>query len=168
MRGGARVRSSTVERGAAPAGTAAGPTQPTRFVDHYLAYLLAQASHRISDEFHREIEATGLSVTEWRVLASLSGGVSETIGALSALTLTKQPTLSKIVQRMERQGLVVRSNTLLDRRQTLVALTGSGQKMAAQHVQRALRHQARVMKPLGARDARLLLAVLRRLVELPR
>jgi len=160
-------RTATLPHSEVQAGTG-GPGEPrTKFVDGYLAYLLAQASHRISDEFHREVEAVGLSVTEWRVLASLSGGARETIGALSRLTLTKQPTLSKIVQRMERQGLVVRSDTTSDKRQTLVALTAQGQRVADEHVQRALCHQARVVKPLGARDARLLIRVLRRLVELP-
>lgn len=136
-------------------------------MDDYLAYLLAQASRRISGDFHREVEAAGLSVAEWRVLASLSGGARETIGALSELTLTKQPTLSKIVQRMERQGLVLRGDTAADKRQTLVALTAAGQRVAQQHLRLALEHQARVLKPLGARDARRLITVLRRLVELP-
>ena len=44
----------------------------TRFVDHYLAALLAQASHLISSEFHTVVRANGLSVSEWRVLASLA------------------------------------------------------------------------------------------------
>lgn len=75
------------------------PAEMGRFVDHYLAFLLAQASSRISREFHREVEAAGLSVTEWRVLASLEGSEGESIGTLSQLTLTKQPTLSKEIGR---------------------------------------------------------------------
>ena len=67
---------------------AAGP----RFVDGYLAYLLAQASQRISAEFHLQVKAAGLSVTEWRVLASLEGSPGETIGTLAVLAITKQPT----------------------------------------------------------------------------
>ena len=48
-----------------------------RFVDGYLAYLLAQASQRISAEFHLQVRAAGLSVTEWRVLASLEGSAGD-------------------------------------------------------------------------------------------
>ena len=80
-----------------------------RFVDGYLAYLLAQASQRISAEFHLQVRAAGLSVTEWRVLASLEGSAGETIGTLAVLAITKQPTLSKVVQRMEADGLVERT-----------------------------------------------------------
>ena len=143
--------------GAAPAADAG----TTRFVDEYLAFLLAQASHRVSGVFHHAVEGAGLSVTEWRVLASLSGSAGETIGALSELTLTKQPTLSKIVQRMERQGLVARSDTAVDRRQTLVTLTAKGKEVAKGHTRLALEHQSRVVKPLGARDAARLIALLR-------
>ena len=88
---------------------AAGP----RFVDGYLAYLLAQASQRISAEFHLQVKAAGLSVTEWRVLASLEGSPGETIGTLAVLAITKQPTLSKVVQRMEAEGLVARTGYTL-------------------------------------------------------
>ena len=35
------------------------------------------------------------------------------------------------------------------------------------HTRRALAHQARVLKPLGGRDAARLIALLRKLVELP-
>ena len=149
--------------GAAPAADAG----TTRFVDEYLAFLLAQASHRVSGVFHHAVEGAGLSVTEWRVLASLSGSAGETIGALSELTLTKQPTLSKIVQRMERQGLVARSDTAVDRRQTLVTLTAKGKEVAKGHTRLALEHQSRVVKPLGARDAARLIALLRKLVQVP-
>ena len=94
-----------------------------RFVDDYLAYLLAQASQRISAEFHQQVKAAGLSVTEWRVLASLEGSAGETIGDLAVLAITKQPTLSKVVQRMEAEGLVTRTEVRADRRQTRVVIT---------------------------------------------
>lgn len=156
---------SRPRRTAAPAGAQA--TAPPRFIDDYLAYLLAQASRRVSGPFHGEVQMGGLSVTEWRVLAGLSGVQHESVGALSEITLTKQPTLSKIIQRMERQGLVRRSDTPVDRRQTLVALTPKGHALAAGYVQRAMQHQQRVLQPLGARNASTLMRVLRQLIDLP-
>lgn len=169
MNSPARSQPRRRDGGRAPVEPAAAPAQPPRpFLDDYLAFLLAQASHRISGGFHREVESAGLSVTEWRVLACLSDGAHETIGTLSALALVKQPTLSKVVQRMERQGLVARCGTTADKRQTLVMLTDEGRAVAERHVRRALAHQAAVLKPLGARNARLLITALRRLVELPR
>lgn len=137
-----------------------------RFIDGYLAYLLAQASSRISHEFHREVNTSGLSVTEWRVLASLAGSTGESIGALSQLALTKQPTLSKVVQRMENDGLVARTRVRTDRRQTVVRLTPKGVRLTETLRERAQRHQDAVLQPFGADNARMLLAMLRELLTL--
>lgn len=139
---------------------------PLRFVDDYLAFLLAQASSRISREFHHEVEAAGVSVTEWRVLASLDGSAGESIGVLSQLTLTKQPTLSKVVQRMEADGIVSRSRVRSDRRQTVVKITPKGQRLTDALRQRAIEHQTRVLAPFGQDNANMLIAMLKELLAL--
>lgn len=138
----------------------------SRFVDHYLAFLLAQASSRISREFHRDVEAAGLSVTEWRVLASLEGSDGESIGVLSQLTLTKQPTLSKVVQRMEADGIVDRTRVRSDRRQTVVRITPKGHLLTESLRKRAIDHQARVLEPFGRANAEMLISMLRDLLAL--
>ncbi len=148
------------------AGRAGGGRAPARFVDDYLAFLLAQASSRISREFHREVNAAGLSVTEWRVLASLEGSAGESIGVLSQLALTKQPTLSRVVQRMEAEGLVTRARVRSDRRQTVVRITPRGHRLTAALRARALQHQAAVLEPFGADNAEMLLGMLRQLLAL--
>ena len=71
------------------------------FVDDYLAYLLARASHLISSEFHAVVEASGLSLMEWRVMASLSGKEALSINELADIVLAKQPTVTKLVGRMQ-------------------------------------------------------------------
>ena len=103
----------------------------------------------------------------WSRLCCLADGARETIGTLSQLTLTKQPTLSKIVQRMERHGLVMRGNMASDRRQTLVALTPQGQKVARRHLRRALGHQAQVLQSIDSQEAQWLIGALHRLMQLP-
>ena len=147
---------------------AVGEAQPSpgRFVDDYLAFLLAQASGRISREFHREVAAAHLSVTEWRVLACLAGSNGESIGALSELALTKQPTLSKVVQRMEADGLVERTAAPADRRQTVVRVTPAGRQLGTALCERALRHQRAVLEPFGQENAALLIDMLQALLAL--
>ena len=135
-----------------------------RFVDDYLAYLLAQASQRISAEFHQQVKAAGLSVTEWRVLASLEGSAGETIGDLAVLAITKQPTLSKVVQRMEAEGLVTRTEVRADRRQTRVVITTKGRHLIGALCEQAMQHQKAVLAPFGEDQAALLIDMLRRLM----
>jgi DNA-binding transcriptional ArsR family regulator len=78
------------------------------FVHDYLPYLLGQANHAVHRVFAPRLRAAGLASTEWRVLATLSDGDGLTIGELAAEVLAQQPTLTKLVDRMERAGLVER------------------------------------------------------------
>ncbi|MCU0957095.1 MAG: MarR family winged helix-turn-helix transcriptional regulator [Hydrogenophaga sp.] len=135
------------------------------FVEDYLAYLLARASHRISAEFHAEVAACGLSVLEWRVLASLAGGNSLGVGELSDTVLAQQPTLTKLLGRMERQGLVHRRTGARDRRRTTVTLTEEGLRVVTPLLERARAHEARVLSEIGAGQGQQLKWLLRRLVD---
>ena len=91
-------------------------SEPRRFVDDYLPALLAQASELISAEFHRVVRRHGFSVTEWRVLATLAGGKPISIGKLAQVTVTKQPTVTRLLDRMEARGQAERLPHDRDRR----------------------------------------------------
>jgi hypothetical protein len=59
--------------------------EPARFVDDYLLYLLARASHAASAGFHARLKARGVAVSVWRVVATLHGAPEGgTVGGLAA------------------------------------------------------------------------------------
>jgi len=140
----------------------------TRFVDGYLAALLAQASHLISSEFHEVVRANGLSVSEWRVLASLAGGEPIPIGQLAQVAVLKQPTVTRMLDRMEARRQVERLAHDADRRVTLVRITPTGSRMVERLIALAREHEARVLEPFGLPRAEDLKATLRRIIELHR
>jgi DNA-binding MarR family transcriptional regulator len=137
-----------------------------RFVDDYLAALLAQASQLISGEFHRVVRANGFSVSEWRILASLAGGTSLSIGRLAAISTIKQPTVTRLLDRMEAKGLVRRLDKGGDRRITLVAITPVGSRMVSRLIALARAHEQRVLAPFGLERAEELKTTLRHIIEL--
>lgn len=136
-----------------------------RFVDGYLPALLAQASHRISDEFHRVARAAGVPVPEWRILATLWGGEPLPVGQLAATVVAPQPTVTRQLDRMVAKGLVERVAHDSDRRLALVRITPAGEQLAADLVRKARAHERRVLAPLGADQAEALKAMLRDLVR---
>jgi DNA-binding MarR family transcriptional regulator len=138
--------------------------QPTRFVHRYLASVLALASHRISADFHVEVRKAGLTVTEWRVLGSLIEGEGETVGELAELAVTKQPTLSKVLPRLEAQGYVTMHTARADRRQTLVRITPKGSKLISGLCDRAMEHQHRLLEKLDPDHAERLVDMLRAII----
>jgi len=144
----------------------ASPEQPLpRFVHRYLASLLAMASHRVSDEFHKEVRKAGLTVTEWRVLGSLIEGEGETVGEVARLAVTKQPTLSKVLPRLEQEGLVTLTTALADRRQTVVQITPKGTRLISGLCERALLHQQRLMEKLDTDHSSQLMQMLRAIIQ---
>lgn len=117
-----------------------------RFVDDYLLYLLARASHAMSSEFHLELRRRGISVPVWRVLASLVGTTGgETVTGLADICLLQQPTMTKLLDRMVRDGLVRRAQDARDRRVVRVELTQRGEAIALELVKAAKQHELEVL-----------------------
>ena len=142
------------------------PVDPLRFVDDYLPALLAQASQLISSEFHAVARKQGFSVAEWRVMATLAGGAPVSIGQLAQVTLIKQPTVTRLLDRMELQGLVARLPHDSDRRVTLVRITRKGGRTVEHLMGLARAHELRVLEPFGLQRAEELKHTLRQMIAL--
>jgi len=132
-----------------------------RFTDTYLLSLMAQASAAISAEFHDWLSVQGVSVADWRILASLYPDTGLTIGELCASCLAKQPTMTRMVDRLVAQCLVARASDTTDRRCVSVQLTDKGRARASPLVAEAQAHEARLLADYSADDAAALKALLR-------
>lgn len=132
-----------------------------RFVDSYLGYLLGQANHALYKDFDAQVRARGLSSIEWRVLATLHDGDPLTVSQLAQEVLSKQPTVTKLVQRMADQGWVALHADATDQRRTLVKATPAGRRLVKPLVEAAREHESRVLRSLGATEK----AALRKLLE---
>jgi flavin reductase (DIM6/NTAB) family NADH-FMN oxidoreductase RutF/DNA-binding MarR family transcriptional regulator len=130
--------------GAAGAAGAIDPSEPEGlepgdqpFYEEYLPFLLARAGHQIAGGFHRHLHEHDLSMLSWRVLAALSSRDDWTIGELCAASLAKQPTISKLIDRLVQQGMVRRHDDPSDARRVLISLTEHGRATIAPVLQDA-------------------------------
>ena len=121
-----------------------------RFVDGYLGYLLGQANHALYKEFDGQVRAAGLTSIEWRVLATLHDGEPLTVSQLAQDVLSKQPTVTKLVQRMVRQGWLALQGDSADQRRVLVSATAAGRRLVRPLINQARAHEARVLRQFGA------------------
>ena len=133
-----------------PRSTAAGDDP---FVHGYLPALLAQAHELVASAFHAIAAEHGLAPSEWRVLATLASGTPVSIGRLAEIVVMRQPTVTRLLDRMEATGHVRRVPHEGDRRITLVTITPHGQAVTGKLVPLAREHEARVLAPFGARRA---------------
>jgi len=147
----------------APPAEAVPASAGSGFVEDYLLYLLGRASMQASAQFHAVVKDRGISVLEWRVLGQLSSG-AETVSTLAEMALSKQPTLTKVLDRMVKDGLVARLEDAADRRRTYVRLTEKGRALAAELVPMAREHEARVLAGYAPREAAALKRALKTLI----
>ena len=138
-----------------------------RFVDGYLGYLLGQANHALYKDFDAHVRAAGLSSIEWRVLATLHDSEPLTVSQLAHEVLSKQPTVTKLVQRMAEQGWVALQADAGDQRRTLVAATPGGKRLVKPLVEEARHHEARMLRSLGAPEKAALRKLLGKLAQRP-
>ena len=134
------------------------------FVDNYLPALLAQASQIISTEFHQVVLNNGLTITEWRVLSTLSGAGVVSVGHLARIATSKQPTVTRVVDKMVLAGYVHRVAHNGDRRVTLVEITQIGKTLISDLINAAKKHEAEVIQRLQPLDVNALKQILRRLI----
>ena len=135
-----------------------------RFVDNYLGYLLGQANHALYKDFDAHVRAKGLSSIEWRVLATLHDGEPLTVSQLAHEVLSKQPTVTKLVQRMADQGWVALQADPQDQRRTMVPASAAGRRLVKPLVEHAKAHEARLLRTLGATEKKALRTLLEKLV----
>ncbi len=136
------------------------------FTQSYLGYLLGQANHAVYKDFDAQVRKAGLSGIEWRVLATLHDRESLTVSDLAHEVLSKQPTMTKLVQRMAQAGSVELLADSQDQRRTLVGITAQGQALVKPLVASAKKREAQVMKALDASDVTALKQVLGKLAQL--
>lgn len=97
--------------------------------DAYLS--LVAAADALVDQFKQLFRSHGLTLTQFNLLRLLLTGdpKGETCGALRNRMLHRIPDITRLVDRMEREGLVERQRGATDRRVVLVRITPEGQRL---------------------------------------
>jgi DNA-binding MarR family transcriptional regulator len=132
-------------------------------LDGYLPYLLNRAGARIASAFGEEMRRLGTSLQAWRVLAALRERDGRRMGDLSTTTSIEVSTLTRLVDNMEKTGLVARRRDANDTRAVLLHVTAAGKKLTRRIVPIAERYEKVALKGFGPADAEMLKVALRRL-----
>lgn len=128
---------------------------------------LEATTHRVLERLALELEDLGLSHGEVNALAQLEPGAVRTIAELQAATGQLASTLTGVLDRLERRGLVQRRLNPRDRRSFTVTLTDTG-AAAAKRVDQTFRDmEGRVLRAVSQRSAKGFFDVLRALDEPP-
>ncbi|MBX9943246.1 MAG: MarR family transcriptional regulator [Reyranella sp.] len=132
-------------------------------LDAYLPYLLNRAGARIAAAFGDEVRPLGATLQMWRVLAALGERDGRRMGDLSETTSIEVSTLTRLVDGMERKGLVARRRDEADARAVALHVTPAGRRLTQRLIPIAERYETVALQGFDAREAEMLKVFLQRL-----
>ena len=133
-------------------------------LEEFLPYRLYQATERASQRFREVYTARyDISRVEWRVLfnVGLYGPISSQ--EIVERTVLDKSKVSRAVQRLVLRGWLTRDGDTQDRRRKALGLTEEGRKVLAELTERAERHNAAIIREIGADKVEDLLGLLRQI-----
>jgi MarR family transcriptional regulator, organic hydroperoxide resistance regulator len=91
---------------------------------------LQRATHAVLQQLAVDLVGLDLTPSEINALGNLSDGVARTVSELGAAMGSRPTTLTGVLDRLERRGLVTRGPHPGDRRAVVIALTPDGVRTA--------------------------------------
>src|SRR3954466_12602483 len=139
---------------------------PTPFVHRNLPRLLLQARESVMAHTRPSLREHGLSDQQWRGLRGLGAHGTVEAGRVAREAFILGPSLTGVLARMERDGLIRRERDPADQRRTVVQATAKGVKLVEKlsHVIEA--HYGWMEKSLGKQKLTELYGLLDKVIEL--
>jgi DNA-binding MarR family transcriptional regulator len=130
----------------------------------YLPYLVNRVGSIVAEQFGSAVLAPHrLSIAMWRVMAALASRGSQRQIDVVDLTSIEASTLSRLVTRLIRIGLVTRTRSASNNREVAVKLSAKGEALVARLIPLAHQYEAAAIAGLPAADVAILKRSLRRM-----
>jgi len=135
--------------------------------DHWLGkfvpYLMYRITNQLNQSLRRRLRRSGINIARWRVLAVLKDNGRMNIGQIVERTIIEQPTVSRIVDQLENEGLAFRATCDVDSRFVQVMLTQAGEKAFKEIYPTATKNQERALRDFTQPEIKILIGFLERI-----
>jgi DNA-binding MarR family transcriptional regulator len=128
-------------------------------------HLIRRAQQIAVAIFIEECAAFDLTPVQYAAMVAINENAGIDATRLSAQIAFDRSTLGNVLERLEARGFVVRYPSPDDKRIKLLKLSAEGRAVVRRAEASVRRAQERILAPLNAKDRRLLLDLLARLVE---
>ncbi|MBD3665327.1 MarR family winged helix-turn-helix transcriptional regulator [Sulfitobacter aestuariivivens] len=140
------------------------PTKP-KALTGLPSYLLTRIAHRYNQTIHAELKTIGLSTIATRIIASLVVFKELTINELCVHALAEQPTMSRALDRLENDGIILRSVSEADNRKRVIKLTPEGEALFEKIWPVTLGANDAMLKGISAEDRAVTMRTLVKILE---
>ena len=100
-----------------------GPAESGFDLESYVLYNLVRTAATYNDEMAKALKRYRLDTMKWRILMLLNDRSPSSVGELARRSVTKMPTLTRVLIRMEDEGLIVPQADAGDKRFVQVTMT---------------------------------------------
>jgi len=138
----------------------------TSFVHRNLPRLLLQARESVMVHTRPSLRGHGLSDQQWRVLRVLGEHGTVETGRVAREAFILGPSLTGVLTRMERDGLIRRERDPADQRRTVIEATAKGLKLVEKLSHTIEAHYDWMEKSLGKEKLSQLYKLLDEVIEL--
>ena len=138
----------------------------TTFVHRNLPRLLLQARESVMAHTRPSLREHGLSDQQWRVLRVLGEHGTVETGRVAREAYILGPSLTGVLARMERDGLIRRERDPADQRRTVVEATPKGLRLVEKLSRTVEAHYEWMEKSLGKQKLAELYELLDRVIDL--
>lgn len=98
-------------------------------LDNQLCFRLYTAARLVTNAYSPYFKELGITYPQYLVLMILWEKDNRVISEITELTKLETNTMTPLLQRMEKQGLILRSRGLVDTRQRIISLTKEGKQL---------------------------------------
>ena len=135
--------------------------KPFASIEEELLVSLLRTTDLLQEQFEQMIRPFNISMTQYNVLRILRGAEPEgrTCGEIGERMIAREPDVTRLLERMEKAGLIKRTRDSSDRRVVLTRITSCGLKLL-EEMEPKLRKIDGLLKPMGERKIEAMLGLL--------
>jgi DNA-binding MarR family transcriptional regulator len=132
------------------------PSKHAQGAEEALAFKLHAAMLHMMRRVRREDDAFGLSAPRMSALSTVAFGQTRTIGEMASMEQVSPPTMTRLVDALQENGLVLREPDPADRRTVRVRATALGRRTIEQGRRRRVAFLAAKLQTLPTESLRAL------------
>jgi homoprotocatechuate degradation regulator HpaR len=136
-----------------------------RAFDRSLPMALLRAREAVMKKFIPSLRENGLSSQQWRVIRALNEEEGLDITELAHRCFLLRPSLSRIIQNLEKRELVIRNQSSSDNRKSVISITAPGKKLFQKIAPKSVERYDLITEKFGYGKLELLYELLDELIE---
>lgn len=134
-----------------------------QWLQNFIPYLMYRASQKLNARLMTRLKATKINPSQWLVLSVLKAYGTLSVSGIVAFSLMEQPTVSRVVAQLEKDGLVSRAQATGDSRIREVTLTANGCRVFESIYPAAFRHQELALQGISRKEIKMFSDILSRI-----